>query len=769
MQSCWSPSIFVLSACAVLSISAQCQLSRDGSDPEGPLAPVSSVAAESREPLHSVLDPATKAAASTSEIKAVGGSSSPASLFDIVGEPSTPVVSTVEVHDVPRLPTAESFHVGGAEIVTAAGSFGDVSKFLQSLPGVAASNDSTDVLLVRGGDPMENLFLIDGIQVPNINSLATLGTTGGFGSMIDSAAMQSVNLYTGAYDARFPERLSSVIDIHTLEPTNLTSHSEADFGIEGIGGLVEMPLHGSDLLVSAHHGLLNMLGNFGIDGLPSYTSEFARLRRSNGRGSRLTLLHLGGWDSIKMAPCPGDTSESSTIDSQYSGWRETTGLEWQQVYSRDSFGVVNISDSEQADHIHQQEQLLNPAQVPPSTGTCAESPSAPPPQPVYLEDTNAAFTTAGYRFEWSRSRFTLAAGSAFWLQRPHYQVDQPLGAISPYSVIPQRTDSASFSSDFSSGESGTYAEITARPSRGLDVTAGGRLQSFAFGNHQTLTPRLSLRYGIGEHFSFHVALASYAQMPPYVYLLAYPQNRSLSPMRSTHEVAGIDIGPVLSSEFHIEVYYKRYRDVPASTEYPAVNLHDLQEGLGQQFVWLPMNGAGRGRASGIEFSGTTHLGSRFLARGSLAYARAMFSGPDRVMRPGNVDLPWIVNFAAQQDFGRGYQLATRFAYTSGRPYAPFDLSASLAQNRAVYDTARMNALRAPYYARLDAQLNKSLLLHGVHMQLYLGVNNILNRSNLLGYVWLPRAQAYSKGRVNPVSTIEQMPIFPNFGLRYIFR
>jgi hypothetical protein len=679
-----------------------------------------------------------------------------------------PVVSTVQVQDVAQPETIKALEAGGQEIVAAGGSFGDVSRFLQELPGVAAGSDLKNDLIVRGGDPMENLFIVDGIQIPNINSIATPGTTGGFGSMIDSAAIQSVRLFAGNYDARYPERLSSVIEIRTLDPKQLSSHSETDLGIQGIGGLAEIPVHASNLLLSAHHGLLGLMDQFGIDGLPSYTNEMIRLRRTDSPGNRLMFLHLGGWDSIRIVPCADDPAESTTIDSQYAGQRETTGVKWQQVYSKDSFGVVNVSDSEQLDQIVQQDQLLNPAELPLSSGSCAPSPAAPP-QLVYSEHTNSAFTTAGYRFEWSRSSFTMSFGSAFWLRRPHFQVDQPVGAYSPYSVAFSRTDSRSFSSDFSTGESGTFLEITASPLKDLVLSAGGRLQTFALGDHITLTPRASLRYRFSEYLALHAALATYAQMPPYVYLLSFPENRSLLPMSATQESAGIDIGPVLSSQIRIEAYNKTYRDVPASTEYPAVNLHDLEDGLGQQFVWLPMSSSGRGSASGIEFSTQTRIGSRLLARTSVAYSRAMFAGVEGVMRPGNFDLPWIANFAALQHLGRGYTLSPRFSFTSGRPYTPFDLADSLAQNRAIYDTTKMNSLRAPYYARLDAQVDKDILLHGVHMELYLGVNNILDRSNFLGYVWLPRAATDKEISINPVHELEQMPIFPNFGLRYIFR
>jgi hypothetical protein len=80
----------------------------------------------------------------------------------------------------------------------------------------------------------------------------------------------------------------------------------------------------------------------------------------------------------------------------------------------------------------------------------------------------------------------------------------------------------------------------------------------------------------------------------------------------------------------------------------------------------------------------------------------------------------------------------------------------------------MNAERAPYFARLDAQLNKDFMMHKVHLELYMGANNILNRENFLSYVWLPDTKIAGVD-IDPVYQIHQMPIIPNFGLRYIFR
>ncbi len=650
-------------------------------------------------------------------------SSRPASLFDAVANPFGPVSTTVKVdaYDWPLdIGLTEPHRAGGEDVLTSAGTYGDISRYLQIFPGVVASSDLSNQMLVRGGHPMENLFLVDGIEIPNINLLANANTTGGFGPMIDAAAIQSLQFYTGGFDANYPERLSSVTEFHTLDPVNASRHAEVDFGIQGVGGLAERDLRGGNLLVSAHHGLVNLVSqNVGINGVPSYTNELTRYRKRSASGGMLTLLHVGGIDSISMTPCASDTAETSTINSKYQGWRETTGAEWRHVFSGHSFGALNVSDSEQVEHIHQEEQILNPLLATNPSGTCPLPNNLVQATPVYREDSNNAFTTAKYNFGYGQSRMTVTAGSAFWLQRPQFLVDQPEGSLSPYLETMVRADSTSFRSNFATGESGTYSQMLVHPTKGLSLTAGGRLQTFAFGDHLTVTPRLGASYSLGERSSIHAAYAGYAQMPPYAYMLAYPANRMLAPMRVTHQIVGMDFGFVPGSRVRVEAYNKIYRSIPASTEYTAVTLETMVDMLGEQYVWLPMTTGGRGTASGVELSDRMQIGSRCQIQGSVAYSRA---------------------------------------------HTPFNLNASLAQNRAIYDLTQLNVPRAPYYSRLDAQVNKEFRIRSLFLELYCGVDNILNRSNFLSYAWMPRYR-----QRDSVGTLWQTPIFPNLGVRLILR
>lgn len=696
----------------------------------------------------------------------------PQSLFDAAQNRFKTVEVDVEVKtDANELESSAPlpFQVGGEEIISTAGSYGDLMRYLQVLPGVVPTSDASNEVLVRGGHPIENLYLVEGFEIPNINHMARLGSTGGFAPMIDSAVVQSLSLRTGGYDASFSDRLSSVTEISLLDSRGHEGHVEGDFGIQGIGGLAELKVHQSDLLVSGHHGLLDVVTqNAGLNGVPSYTNGLTRFHLARPSGDTITALTLAGLDSIDITPCQADQDESSSINSQYSGWRETTGLSWQKILSDRSFGVLSVTDSAQLQHIHQQDQYVDPSKaIGVYDRACPLPRNYVKTTPVYMEDTNNAVSSLSYRYEWASPILTVSSGTTGWLQRPDFRIAQPVGIYSPYSATPVRADGTSFSRDFSTGETGSFINLYYRGIKNLGIGFGSRFQTIAFGSHTTFTFRTNARYGLGERVALNAAFATYAQMPPYIYLVSFDQNRILSPMRVSHRIIGIDLA-LPGSRIHVEGYDKPYTDTPASSEYPTLTLHNIPDQLGDEIVWLPMNSLGRGRSSGIELSDSMNIGSRVILKGSLAYARAKFAGADGIFRPSDFDFPWMSNLLSNWRIGRGYGASARFGYASGRPYTPYDMPESLAQNRPIYDLQRVNRLRAPYYSRLDAQINKDILVRGVHLEIYAGVDNITNRQNFLTYAWLPINDLGNTHRY-PVKQLNQMPIFPNFGVRFILR
>ena len=100
--------------------------------------------------------------------------------------------------------------IGLQEIEKSPGANRDISKVVNSFPGVASAvgNGYRNDLLVRGGGPSENRFYLDGVEIPNINHFSTQGASGGPVGIIDADFIREVNFYTGAFPANRGNALS---------------------------------------------------------------------------------------------------------------------------------------------------------------------------------------------------------------------------------------------------------------------------------------------------------------------------------------------------------------------------------------------------------------------------------------------------------------------------------------------------------------------------------------------------------------------------------
>jgi hypothetical protein len=116
------------------------------------------------------------------------------------------VQETVTV-TAPQFVTAEevkssAFLVSSRDILLSAGALQDVSRYVQTLPGVVfGANDFRNDLIVRGGSPLENLYIVDNVEIPNINTFANFASAGGTVSILDAQLVQDVTFLTGGFPA----------------------------------------------------------------------------------------------------------------------------------------------------------------------------------------------------------------------------------------------------------------------------------------------------------------------------------------------------------------------------------------------------------------------------------------------------------------------------------------------------------------------------------------------------------------------------------------
>jgi hypothetical protein len=682
-----------------------------------------------------------------------------------------PVVTTVDViaeQEALRSGVAAPYHVTRSDVFVSAGTFTDFTRFLLVLPGVVWNSDASNDLIVRGGHPSENLYVVDGIEVPNINHISLEGTSGGFTSMIDTSSIDSVDMKSGVYDARYSSRLSSLISIQTRDVGPRSHADELNIGIAGMGGFLERSLGRAGIFISAHRSTLNMVTkDIGLNGTPVYSNGMARVEWSPGERDKVSVLSVNGADSINITPCAGDAGETLNVDTQYDGLRSTEGVVWQHVHRPEVVSTITGSFSTQGQNVGQQMQDLNGqySNFEPSNHCIALMYTA-----IYKEKTHDRVGTLGYGVQVDKGGWLLSAGAVGRVTSLDYSVNQPVGQLSPFNASTTPQDVTNFVRNLSVGESGTYAEATGHPVKRWTTTAGVRFETFALLDAHLLEPRGSVAFQLNEHQTLSAEYGRSSQLPSYINLLSYPQNAHLRPVQAEQFSVGADLWRGSHATISLQAYHKRYSDEPVSTEYPSLMLANMVTTLGQTFVWLPLKSGGRGVSQGLEMLLRSAWPSRIRLLSSVTYSRTRYRAQDGVSRSGNFDIPLVGNLLATVSLPRAIRLNLRDTYASGRPYTPFDVSLSEAQFRGIYDLTLVNGRRGPSYNRLDIEASRDFRIGKGLLNLYGGVDNVLGRQNFLGYQWLDRCPLGStcNGNGAPMLATYQMPLLPAVGMRFQF-
>jgi hypothetical protein len=666
----------------------------------------------------------------------------------------TTIVQVTAAADATDTDEGYERRISTQEVERSAGTFGDPGRFMQTLPGVVSDNDERNDFIVRGGNPAETLFVVDNIELPSINQLALSDTTGGFVSMIDNAAVKQTTLHTDAYDSKFDQRLSAVVEMSTRPEGPVGYHARSEFGIGGTGGSIERPLgtNGS-LFVGMRRSILNWFtDNIGMNGVPIYTNGLVRADRRVDEKDNWWGLSLTGVDSIAIHPDTGDCDETNPFVINYNGWRNTTGINWQHISSARSFGVLSVSNSEQKQTINETSQLLG--------FTLGNT-------QVYYENSHDGISTMKYDWTFQANhRFTVTAGGQTSLDRLNYNIQQPIGLPSPSSPDPAPGDATSIVRAFTPVTYGAYGQVAVELPHGMRVVAGERISRWSIIQSTVATGKVVFFAPVFGKM-IHVGYAEYAQLPPTLYLVAFDNEHTLTPIRSRQLTAGIVAADSLRLRVTVNAYQKLYSDYPVSTAFPQLSMANIADTFGQAFLMFPMVGQGQGVARGVETSVDAKPFRRFTLTGNLTYMRSWYSGLDGVLRKGNFDMPLVGNVMGFTPLGRGWTASFRYSGSTGRPYTPDNMALSIAQDRDVYNLTQINGVRAPMYSRLDFRGEWTHQLRHGSFVTHVGLENALNATNFYDAEWRPPCQIYANVVCGTLQQ-NQMPMFPDAGLRWSY-
>lgn len=644
----------------------------------------------------------------------------------------------------PTQAIASTQDLGAEDVRRAPGVQEDVVRAVALLPGVAVTAAGRNDLIVRGGAPYENLFVVDGIEVPNINHFGSQGSTGGPLSLINIDLVQDAAFSAGGMAAKWGDRTASFTNITLREGNRDALAGELNLSATGFGAIAEGPLGSSgSFLLSARRSYLDLLFRAaGFSFVPAYWDFQLKATQDLGPANRIAFLGIGAINTVSFT--------NETADDRYDNSRILSpeqnqyfaGLTWQHFFDR---GVLTSTLGRTFTKFEavQRDSLVPPNDVFRSFSTEGENTLRVDLvlQPAPRTELNVGTVS---KFASTLAYDMYLDGS---LRRDQSGSPQPLAVDTTFTAF----------------RTAGYAEVRYHLTRTVRVSGGARGTYYGFLDAFRVAPRFGVRVEPTAQTALTLSYARTYQAPSYVWLVGDPDNpETLTPITADQVVAGLERRLREDLKVQVEGYVKRYTDYPARTFRPQAVLapagfedatNDIPFGL------EPLAGVGRGVAYGVEVFLQKRLSAiPVYGLASLALARSQFRSLDGVTRAGAYDGRVIGNLLAGWRINRAWELSGKFRVASGLPTTPF-LTSGL--DAGQLDFSQYNdGPRLPTFHALDVRIDRRWSFRGWQLDLYLDVQNVYGRKNVSQIAWNPR--------IGGPEPNESLGVLPSIGVNIEF-
>jgi hypothetical protein len=625
---------------------------------------------------------------------------------------------------VKRIETPVSARIIGIdEIDKNPGGNRDISKVIQSFPGVASTPAFRNDVIVRGGGPNENRFYIDNVEIPYLNHFSTQGASGGPVGIINVDFVQSVDFISGAFPASKGNALSSILNFTFVDGNKDKLKFRATLGASDLGVTIDGPAgKNSSLLLSARRSYLQFLFNaLGLPFLPNYTDFQFKYRVRLDDKNELTVIGLGAKDDFRLNLKANETEfqryilDYIPVQEQYS---YTTGIVYKH-FRKSGFDTWVLSRN-----YLNNSQYKYTGNIEADTNKVLDYLSGEGEIKARVERTNigdkglrisfgTGFEYAHYRNSTYRLIYTGLGENEI-----NYITNLKFGKLNLFGQV-----------------SKSYLEEKLKLSFG--VRTDFNTWSKSMSNPLTqLSPRFSASYSLTEKLNVNFNAGRYFQLPPYT-ALGYSSNTgvflnkdNLKYIQSDHLVAGIELIPTENIQLTMEGFYKNYSKYPFSVR-DQVPLSSKSAGYGI-FGDEELTSVSDGRAYGIELLGRLKEFKKTNLVFSYTFVRSEFRDLNSVWIPSSWDNRHLFNVTATKQFNKNWDFGFKWRFVGGAPYTPFDLSKSAVktawdlQGQGYLDYSRFNTERLKAFHQLDLRIDKQFFLKGWSLMLYADVQNVYN-------------------------------------------
>ena len=577
--------------------------------------------------------------------------------------------------------------IGLQEIEKSPGANRDISRIVQSYPGVAFSpigyrND----LIVRGGSPSENRFYLDGVEIPNINHFSTQGASGGPVGILNADLIREVNFYTGAFPTDKGNALSSVLDFKLRDGDMERNSLKATLGASEVSLASNGHLgKKTSYLVSVRQSYLQFLFDMlGLPFLPTFTDAQFKLKTRFDARNELTVLGLGGIDKMKLntkaddedneyilSYLPKIQQETFTLGAVY---RHYAGAHVQSVVASHSYLNNRNTKYQQNDESDPEHLMLRLRSTEQNTQLRLENSS-------------------------SFRNWKVTVGTSLDYSQYSNTTFQKI-----YTDRAQTFDYHTYLGIMRWGLFGTvnYTSIDERFTASLGLRADANNYSAAMKDlSDQLSPRLSLSYQLTEHWSLSGNAGLYYQLPPYTALGfknnngLYANKYALRYMQVSQGSVGLNWRKGDTFEVSVEGFYKDYDKIPLSVAdgIPLTCKGNDYGVIGNELL----TSTAQGRSYGAELLLKWLIAKKL----NLASSFTLFKSEYRTDKESEYiasawDNRFIFNLRGTYNLPRHWSVGMKVSCIGGAPYTPYNADKSSlvtawnAQGKPYYDYTRYN-------------------------------------------------------------------------------
>ena len=591
----------------------------------------------------------------------------------------------------------------------------DVLKAIQLLPGVQSAGEGNAGIYVRGGGPDENLIMLDGAPLYNINHAM------GMFSVFNADAIKNVTLYKGNFPARFGSRLSSVIDVRQKEGNNTFWHGGISVGLISSKLNLEGPIFSKAQLDSLKEGysprakttfnisarrtyfdaltapLIAAATAAYTDGMTLWAGYYfydinAKISHTFSDKDRLSVGVYNGADVEYMRMLEKDQYGKYKLHMNYSWGNTLAAVDWQHTinhqlflntqvhysgyYCRMDQGLSSHDDSSDFDQKMKYNSMINDVAV--------------RSQLEYTPNQRHQ-VTAGLEYTYHHFRPSVQNQFIYSGGRDTVRMDTTLG-----------------NETLHGHEVAAFIEDTWTPCSWFRLNYGARFSMYGISGkvYPSAEPRIGMRFLLHRDVALKM---SYSYMSQYVHLLNnsqvslpsdlwVPVTKDIPPMRSMQVAAGISYNVCNQVELSVEGYYKR-----------SLNLLEYKEGasfMGYTDDWQKQVEVGNGWSYGVEFLAQRTVGP---VTGWIGYT---WSRSMRQFEHINNGKPFHAKYDREHDVSitLQYQITPRFDVAATWVYGTGTRGTLATQiyyedGETIEYFKERNGYKMPDYHRLDLALN----------------------------------------------------------------